>query len=205
MSNDRYKSLCQRIQAMENWQAAALCAVCASKVRPIIARLGLPGTFRLVEKSLDHVWQNIGQSGNRGEELKLAVALELTPEWQVDDTSYLPSAVTQVLDFVQLALLAAATPESAKENACGAFDLLVGVASCYDFSAKEFLDAERKRGSDVSLQKSEEASQERLTRLLEKETRPSDQTITALRQEADGIAALFKALLPMHCYGYVKD
>jgi hypothetical protein len=204
MSKSRYQSLCERIEAMDNWKAAALCAVCASKVTPIIARLGLPNTWRLVEKCLDYVWHGIAQPSDGSDAKRMVESLEATPEWNVEDNSFLPDAVTQVLDFIKLALLAVATPELAKENATGAFDLLIGVTSGYDFSAKKFPAYDTKPGPAVALERSEGESQERLVTLLEKESTLSNQTILALRREAERIAAMFKAILPMYCYDFLK-
>jgi hypothetical protein len=152
VTSDRYKSLCQRIDAMENWKAVTLCAVCASKVTPIIAGVGLPGTWRLVQQCIEHVWQNIGQSSNCNEGKPLAKALESTPEWQIEDNSYLLFAVTQVLDFVFLALLAVDDPVSAKESAEGALDLIVVLASSYDSSAMTFPDRGTTKGAEFMIQ-----------------------------------------------------
>jgi len=53
MRSAHYQSMSQSIDKMADWKAAALCADCASKITPIIARLGLPDTWRLVEECLD--------------------------------------------------------------------------------------------------------------------------------------------------------
>jgi hypothetical protein len=205
MSSDRYKALCQRIEKMDDWEAAALCAVSASKVVPVIARLGLPDTWRLVEECLEYVWGSFGQASNNEEGLRLAEALESTPEWQCEDNSFLPFAVTETLDFVKLAVLAVAVPSSAKENAKGALDALVGIASSYDASAKKFPAYETTKASNVRLQASEEESQERLMKMLESAHSASRQTIAALRQEAKDIAELFRLLLPLVCYDHVSS
>lgn len=204
MSSDRYQSLCQRIDNLADWKAAAICAVCASKVAPVIARLGLPDTWRLVEECLEYVWRSLGQSGNKEEGLRLAKALEATPEWHCEDNSFLPFAVTETLDFVKLAVLAVAVPSSAKENAKGVLDLLYVISSSYDASAERFLAQYPSRSPNVSVQASEEESQERLVKMLEGVDTASKQTIAALRQEANEIAELFRLLLPMRCYEYAK-
>ncbi len=205
MSSDRYQILCQRIDNMADWKAAALCAVCASKVAPIIARLGLPDTWRLVEECLEYVWRSLGQSSNNEEGLRLVEAVESTPEWQCEDNSFLPFAVTEMLDFVKLAVLAVAVPSSAKENAKGVLDLLFVISSSYDASAERFLAQYPSRTPNVSLQASEEESQERLVKMLEGVATASKQTIAVMRQEANEIAELFRLLLPMVCYAHVSS
>jgi hypothetical protein len=205
MSSAHYEAMSRSIDNMVDWKAAAICAVCASKVVPIVARLALPDTWRLVEECIQFVWGNLGQSSNNENGEMLAKALESTPEWQCEDNSFLPFAVTEALDFVKLAVLAVAVPSSAKENAKGAIDLLVGLASSYDFSAKKFLAKEPAKASNVRLQTSEEASQERLVKMLEKLSAPSSQTVDALRREATDIAELIKALLPMVCYEHTSS
>jgi hypothetical protein len=203
MGDARYDSLCRRINQMADWKATALCAVCASKVTPIIARLGLPDTWHLVEECLEFVWGHIGGNTNSKEALRLTEALEATPEWQCEDNSFLPFAVTKALDFVKLALLAVANPTSAKDNAGGAFDLLVGLASSYDFAAKSFpAHATTKK---TALQSSEEESQGHLVSMLERATSPSSQTLADLRKEAERLGGLLKVLLPMYCYDYAKS
>jgi hypothetical protein len=57
----------------------------------------------------------------------------------------------------------------------------------------------------MRLQASEEASQEHLVSMLEGASSPSSQTLADLRKEADRLAGLLKALLPMYCYDYAKS
>ncbi len=204
MSSARHDSLCQRIDQMADWKAAALCAVSASKVTPIISRLGLPGTWHLVEECVKFVWESVGQTPNAEEALGFIESLQSTPEWNVEDNSFLPFAVTQALDFVKLSLSSFATPASAKKNAAGALDLLAGLASGYDFAAKKFPALAMAKGSDVKLQTSEELSQDHLLSMLEKADGPSSQTLSDLRTEADRVARLIKIFLPIYCYEYAN-
>jgi hypothetical protein len=204
MSCDHYESLCQSIDNMADWKAGALCTVCAAKVAPIIARLGLPDTWRLVEECLEFVWGSVGQYSDKKEALRLTKALESTPEWQCEDNSFLPFAVKRALDFIKFALLGI-TSSAAKEEAKKALSLLVEVAESFDTSARKFPSCDTIKPIDIRLQASEESSQERLVKMLEKASAAPGQTMAALRQEANVVAELFRVLLLIYCYDYVRS
>ena len=203
MKSYSYDSLCQRIGRMPNWKVAALCAVCADKVTPIIAGLGLPSTWHLVETCLEFVWTSVAHATETEDSLQLIQALEATPEWECEDSSYLPFVVTKALDFVGFALRAASS-HSPKELAEKALSLLAEVAENFDTSTTRFPDEQTIKSLGVQLRNSEELSQERLISTLESATSPTSQFITALRQEATSVSELFKKLLPIYCYYYVQ-
>jgi hypothetical protein len=155
MSSERYRFLCQRIDNIEDWKAAALCAVCASKVAPVVVSIGLPNTWNLVLECLEYVWASLNHAVDNERGLTLAQALEATPEWQCEDNSFLPFAVTEALDFVKLAVLAVAVPSAAKKNAKGALDALGGIASGYDLTAEESLLRELRNDPFIRLESKE--------------------------------------------------
>ena len=71
----------------------------------------------------------------------LDAELQATPEWQCEDSSYLPFGVTGALDPVHFALQAAAGC-SARENAGKAPAHLLDVTDTFDVSAAKFYDAQ---------------------------------------------------------------
>lgn len=201
MTTDRYDSICRSIDSMAEGKAVAICVVCSTKVTAVIVRLALPDTWHLVEECLAFVWQACNHRVDIAEAQRLSEALESTPEWQCEDNAHLPFVVTRALDFVSFALLAVASPPCAKEEAKKALSLLVEFAEGFDSSARAF----PSNPLDANLQASEEASQERLVKMLESASAASSEGVAALRQEADDIAELFKALLPIYCYDYVSS
>src|SRR5712692_7787244 len=203
MNSNSYDVLCQKIRKMPDWKAAALCAASADKVTPIVVGLGLPSTLRLVEKCLEFVWASVVHSVAHEEGTRLTSLLESTPEWECDDPSYLPFAVTKALDFVRFALWAA-TSVSANEQAERALSLLLEVAESFDTSITQFPDDRTVKSLGVQLHRSEQSSQDRLVGTIESASVPSADLVATLRQEAKGIAELFGKTLPIYCYYYVQ-
>lgn len=203
MNSYNYESLCDRIRKQPDWKATALCTVCAEKVSSIVVGLGLPATWHVVEKCIDFAWSSLLHPVDNEQGLQLIRELEATCEWRCDDPSYLPFAVTRALDFVRFALWAATSVAPAKQVE-RALSLLLEVAESFDTSAARFPDKETAMSLGVQLRKSEESSQERLVKMVESVSMASNQVIGDLREEARSIGELFRGLLPLYCYYYVR-
>ena len=204
-----YDSLCETINTMPAWKAAAICAASAEKVAPIVRAIGLPKTWNLAERCIEHAWSSLGQTNAlKGQELLRA--LKATPEWGSDDLSegrddflHLPFAVTKALDFMNFALLASMSI-SPSEQATRALSLLLDVTENFDTATADFPDAQTVQALGIQLRKSEQLSQQRLVASLESAASPSSGLVKNLREESRTLSEMVERLLPIYGYCYLR-
>jgi len=198
-----YESVCEAIKRMADWQAIAICAVCAEKVAPIGRSVALETTWRLADECLKFAWSSVERRPIVEKGQDLIKSLESLPEWGCDDPRRLPFIVAKALDFTMFAMRAS-TSVSPSEQAERALSLLLEVTEDFDTAASEFLDAGGATGVARHLRTSEEESQGRLIVLLESASSPSREVVSNLRRESHAISELFERLLPVYCYCYLR-
>jgi hypothetical protein len=198
-----YRLICADVNEMAPWQQRALCTVCLAKVAPIVKALGLRDTWPPVERSLAFAWASITQPPRVEEGVELLRTIEETPEWNCNDSDYLPHVVAQALSFVEFALKAAGSISPA-EQARKAMGLLLDFADPFDSVATRHPEDSAVKRLGMRIVPTEELSQIRIMGTIRTVDQPSRQVITELQREARTVSKMFQELLPIYCYDYVQ-